>query len=503
MNWIAASPAPKSSIHRIVAVLLAASCFSALTARAADLGLDPNENVQAPGFQPRLDAAEIYVDNVTLAGPGQPKNGSFITQARPGFHYSEDRPRFQALADYEFQYLYFTQGSDRDQGYHRLFAEANGEVIPDLFYLKGNAGADQMVLNPTQPSSLDTVVNTGNNLVNGYTATLTPYFQKHFGDTVALLSYSRGFVSYKDAANAGFGNADITGSDNQRILASWGTADPHLARFSWNLNFDKQEADYGRALPTFRYEEALASLGYLVTRSLRLIAEGGSETDLSRARSDGGLDSTFYQGGFEYLLGRSNVLRLLAGHHFYGTSYDALYRYTGRTLEIESTYTEGPTTASQELFIRPLAGAGAGQPVLAPVLTGGDLAVLDSEVFIRKYSNTRVELHGRRTAIEVRLDIYRRNYPTDFLKNDRAVQTFATITRSLNSRDRVSFGYGYRRYELLQQDADLRESSYRLQYLRQVSRSFALTGTIGRLEGNGATTRYSANYGMIGISMKF
>jgi uncharacterized protein (PEP-CTERM system associated) len=512
MNGIAARAAPTRSIQRIVAALLAASCFAALAARAADQapignlqgpGFQPDEEVQAPGFQPRLDAAEIYIDNIDLAGPGASKDSAFITQVRPGFHYYEDRPRFQALADYEFQYSYFSGGADRNQGYHRLFADANGEIVQDLFYLRADAGADQVVANPGQPSSLDTIVNTNGNLVNGYSGSLTPYFQHHFGDTVADLSYTRGFVTYRGAQNAGFGDANITGSDNQRIQASWGTSNPDLTRFSWKVEFDRQEADYGSAVPVFRYEEALATFRYGITRSLRLIAEGGSETDLSKVPPSGQLNTGFYQGGFEYLLGHANEIRLLAGHRFYGTSYDALYRFTGRLLQFESTYTEGPTTESQELFIRPLAGGGVAQPVVTPVLVGGDLATLNSEVFIRKYSNTRLRLRGRRTAIELSLDVYRRNYPTDAPKDDRSIQALVGIIRNLNSRDRVSLSYGYRRYELLRQAYDLRETAYRLQYLRQVSRSFSLTGTLGRLEGDGTITRYSANYGMIGISMKF
>jgi uncharacterized protein (PEP-CTERM system associated) len=477
-----------------------------LGAKAADdFAVNPPENVR--GFQPRIDAAEIYVDNVDLAPPGDPKESAFITELRPGFKYAEDRPRFQTQIDYTFQYLLYSNSSGRDQSYHTLAAYANGEVLPDLFYIRADAGAAQVVLNPTQPSTLDTVVNGTGNLINGYTGSISPYLQKHVGDTVALVEYTRGFVTYRGTENGGFETAtgaNITGSQNSRVRASWGTDEKSLTRFSWNVSYDHQVADYGDEAPTFRYSEALLTLGYGVTRQLRLIAEGGSETNpaKSNGNNNGDLNTGFYQGGFEYTLGRSNQIHVLVGHRFYGTSYDFLYRYTGRVLELESTYTEGPTTEAQELFIRPINGAAGAPPVVQPVLAGGDLAALTGEVFVRKYFDNRLRLRGRRTAIELDVNVYQRNYVIDKTKDDRTVLADAGIIRDLNSRDRVRLVYGFRRYYLVN-GQDLRESAFRLQWLRQISRSLNLTGTLGRLEGTGSTQHYNVNFAMLGISKNF
>jgi len=490
--------------QKLGTVLLAAGCLTSWGARAADdFAVNPPEHVL--GFQPRLDAAEFYVDNVDLAPPGESKDGAFITELRPGFRYAEDRPRFQTQIDYTFQYLLYSNSSGRDQSYHTLAAYANGAVIPDLFYIRADAGAAQVVLNPTEPSTLDTVINGTGNLINGYTASISPYLQKEVGDTVALLEYTRGFVSYRGAENGGFATAtgaNITGSQNSRVRASWGTDEKTFTRFSWNASYDHQVADYGAEAPTFRYSEALLTLGYGVSRQLRLIAVGGSETNPSNVNNNGGLNTGFYQGGFDYTVGRSSELRALAGHRFYGTSYDFLYRYTGRVLELESTYTEGPTTEAQELFIRPINGAAGAPPVVQPVLAGGDLAALTGEVFVRKYFDNRLRLRGRRTAIELDVNLYRRDYVVDKSKDDRTVLIDGGIIRDLNSRDRVRLVYGMRRYYLVNGE-DLRESAYRLEWLRQISRTLNLTGTLGRLEGTGTTQHYNVNFAMLGISKNF
>ena len=454
------------------------------------------------GFQPRLEASEVFVDNVDLAGPGASKDSAFITQVRPGFRYEETRPRFQGLADYTFQYLFYSNNNASNQGYHQLSAYANGEVIPDLFFVRADAGASQVVVDAARPSTLDTLLNTNGNLVNGYTGSVSPYLQRHVGDTLALLEYTRGFVSYRGTDNGGFGGSTITGSRNQRLRANWGTDDATLTRFSWNASFDRQEADYGNEAPTFRYEEALLKLEYGLTPQLRLIAEGGAESNLSNGNNEGHLDTGFYQGGFSYSLGRSNQIRILMGHRFYGTSYEFLYRYTGRVLELESTYTEGPTTEAQELFIRPINGAAGAAPVVQPVVTGGDLARLTGEVFVRKYLNSRLVLRGRRTAIELDLNVYRRNYLVDTAKDDHSVEATGGIIRDLSSRDRLRLSYGFRRYFLIGGE-DLRESAYKLEWVRQLSRTLAATGTVGRLEGSGTSQRYTVNYAMVGVSKAF
>jgi uncharacterized protein (PEP-CTERM system associated) len=496
--------------RQLGAAFLTACCVAATEARA-DVVIDGNwqygpdyNHDDVPGgilgFRPRIDLSEVYVDNIDLTGPRQPKTDAFITEVRPGFRYEAARPRFQALVDYQFQYLLNTSESGRNQSYQQLSADATGTVIPDLFFVRADAGAAQVVANATRPSTLDTVVNGTGNLVNGYTGSVSPYLQRHFGDTVARLEYSRGFVSYRGTKDGGFAKSNIPGSQNRRILATCGSDEERLTRFSWKTSFEREEATYGAVVPAFRYEQALLTLGYAVTLQLRLLGEGGAESNLANGSTAGDLNTGYYQGGFAYSLGRANEIRVLAGHRFYGTSYDFLYRYVGRMLGVESTYTEGPTTAAQELFIRPLSGGSA--TVVTPVIIGGDLAALTNEVFVKKYSDNRISLKGRRTEIDLSLSIYRRKYLSDVAKNDRSTQIAAAVIRTLNSRDRLRLTYALRRYNITQVGG-LNESGLRLEWVRQISRTFVASGSVGELRGTGNTARYTANYAMISVGKAF
>jgi uncharacterized protein (PEP-CTERM system associated) len=477
-------------------------------AQGVPQGGQPVENVQQlqpgppqAGFVPSFQGSEIYVDNVDLAPPGSAKTDAFITELQPGFRWLEARELLQVSLNYTLQYLHFSRADLSNQTFHQLFGFANASLVPDWFFVRVDANAAQVTGNPAAPSELDTLFNGNGNLLNAYTGSVSPYLKHQFGDTVAEVEYTLGAVRYRGPTEAGTGptGLPISGTRNQRLYGSWGTDERAPPWFTWNASFDREVADYEGAAPTFRYEEALLKLGIGLTQHLRLIAEGGAESDLAKSTA-GGLDTAYEMGGLSYTFGPESDVQALAGHRFYGHSYDFRLRWTGRVVSIQSTYTEGPTTEAEELLIRPLAGTAQPQPVIQQPLVGDDLAALVNDVFVRKYFDSRLQIRGRRTALELNVNIFRRYYLTDTALNDHTIEVGAGILRDMNPRNHLRLTGGYVRYGY-QAGVD-RHTYYRLEWQHDISRSLSLSASAGRYEANGFAL-YNVNYALVGVNKKF
>lgn len=455
------------------------------------------------GFVPSIETSVTYVDNVLL-GEAE-KTSSIITQLIPGFTYDVARGRLAASADYSMQGIAYSDDSERNQAYHRFDGIARGEVVSDLFYILGRASAGQQLVNPTATGgSLENILDTGGNVVNAYMASITPYVTKDIGGTTFDARYTRGFVHYDDVetttdtAPAPGLLIPISNSQNEEIYAGWGTQEMNPSRFSWQLSYDRQKADYDTA-PTFTYELALLELGFRITRTFTLLANGGKESDATDIAGAAELDSTYYEGGFQWQLARDHQVRALAGHRFYGNSYNFLYRFTGRRVTFWTTYSEGPTTSSQELFLRPISDAGA---IPSSTVTG--IGGVSSDVFVRKYLDVRGTLEGRLTTIGIEGGYFRRIYVNLAERNERTVQGGITVTRRLGPRSSLRASYGYRDIEAVNLLLGAsRDTNLRLEYLRTIGKDFTVGVAAGRNSVTASTAEYDVNYGLVRLSKIF
>lgn len=460
------------------------------------------------GFSLSLETSETYVDNVTLARQDDPKTSSFITQVIPGIRYDANRGRFQASAEYSLAAVDYSDDHGRDVVFNRFDGIARGEVIPDLFYIEGRGAVGQRAVTPDlQAGGLESILDTGGNLVNAYTAAIAPYIRKQIDETIFNARYTYGFVRYSDvggrSATAGTGGivGPLPDSRNNQIYASWGNDVRTAEHVTWQISYDRQKADYDTA-PSFIYEQSQLQLGWKITRDLTLLVNGGQETEaVPTAAGATPPRSTYWQAGFDYQVSRAQEVRALGGHRFYGNAYDFLYRFTGKNVTFWTTYVEGPTTASDELFLRPAGEAGE---LPSSSLAGNYLPGVTSEVFIRKYLDVRATIAGRLTTIGLEGGNYRRTYPNSPEKNERDLHAGITLTRRLGLTTALRAGYGHRDLEVTQFVGGTgAESSYRLEWLRTMSRTLTLAAAVGRLTATGTTAPHEVNFAVLRLGKTF
>lgn len=216
-------------------------------------------------FHPRVDFAEIYTDNVSLASSNQ--QSDLVTEVAPGFSLNGESSRAKLNLNYRFQNLFYANKGDYGSN-HQLDANGNVEVAREFFFVDARSTITQQIINPNINLPLDTI-NTGN-LANVITYGVSPYFKVHAGQ------YADGEVRYSADQVV-----DESAAASNALLTSYSTRlnnDRTFSRFNWGLNFLHQDMTRSDAFDT-HIESTSAVTRYRLMQSFNALARGGYEND--------------------------------------------------------------------------------------------------------------------------------------------------------------------------------------------------------------------------------
>jgi hypothetical protein len=337
-----------------------------------------------------LGAGAGWTDNIDLLPPGLNSDAE-IWQLLPGIHLKHDDENLQATLDYElqgYQYGGSQHGHDIYQS-GNLYGE--GTLVRDWLYVDAGAAAGQNVANPTVPASVGLLFPTGN-LVDQTSASAAPVLRHTFAWFQLEASYRWGFVRYKPVGTVDEQLWDASNQDGSFKLSS----PDARAELTWDALYKRQETTYTQIVaPRWLYELAQADLGWLVAPSMRLLAQGGTETDLARSVVDGGLSSPFWLGGFDWSAGPLDEVRFLAGHRFFGKTFEGSLRHQSRLLTVQVSYSETPTTGAN----RAMPQAVAESLVIIPGTLPLGVPRVTPDAYVLKTLDARAALTGRLTEI--------------------------------------------------------------------------------------------------------
>ncbi len=448
-------------------------------------------------FEPHIGFDVTWTDNVALAPPGTAKRDEMIGQLRPGITLVHESRNLQAFLDYELQAMYFQDQGD-SQVFHQGDLGIQYAVVQDWFFIDLGGSRSQTVVDPRQPINAGNMFQTGN-LADATSGQISPIIRHRFRLVELEASYTRGFLKYSRANTVNSQtpqtNLNFDDSRNQSANFSLRTADPD-AVFTWDATYHHDKVDYDLA-QTYEYDQAYLELGLLVGGGFRLLAQGGLETDPLRNVSTGGLDKSSYKGGFEWREGERNVVRALVGHRFFGTTYDGLWRYTGRLLESDVSYAEGPTTQTQNRVVRGITPPGDFPPGL-----GQDFSRTTSDVYVSKALEGRIGLRGRVTEIFLSANWERRQYILLGNLEDKYAGLSVELSRRLGPRVTLEATAGYVDTQLREGDS-YKDHNYALSLVRQIGTKTQLTLTGNRIDRTGGGRPYAANWVLLGIEVNF
>jgi hypothetical protein len=372
------------------------------------VGVIPQPSPARPGIVAGVTLGELYTDNLTLAASGQPRQSSWITQVQPFFRGARSGPRFSGVVDYTLTgYLYAGQ-SRSNQLAQDLDARGTFAVIPQHLFVDGMASYGREVINNELSSGSGTFF-LDNNHANVAAGSLSPYWVQDFGrGGLMLLRYTWGRVMYDDhgisGRNAGLLNG-ITDSTSNALQFS--LSSPEYQTWGWNVGYSDQriEPDSGRGI-----EYAIAKLGtsWQVSNNVKLLAEGGKESRFLPDGESRKLGATFWNAGFEWSDARTH-LRMLAGHRFYGRSYEFSLSRTAALLTTSVSYIEQPTDLNQQLL-----GRNPAQPISTPIgIPGVDVGSLrNRQVYLMKRATASATYTMPSSSLSLALYDERRTYFT-------------------------------------------------------------------------------------------
>jgi hypothetical protein len=369
--------------------------------------------------QPRFTATAGWTDNIDLAPPGQETSGE-LWQLLPGLRAGYDSSVEHATLDYQLRALFFSGG--HHDIFHQGSLYSTTQLLPEWLFLDIGGQRTQGSGDPAIPVNLDYLF-PANNIANFTAGTLRPGIRHVFRWARVDATFTRGFA---DQAQV---NAPSVRSNEHDAAITVATPDAKNARFTWSTSYQRQQVDYDIVgADTFRYEAATAELGWRMTPSLQLLARGGKESDPRSGVDVGGLGSPFWAGGFDWSSGPRDELKLLVGHRFYGTSYEARWRRQTRLFALDANYTEQP--ASQDALL-------VQQNLAAPlvVFVPGTLAFtrVSADIFLDRRLYATAALVGRLTDIGVSVESEQRTYLSGAVGSDRERSVTVYLSRRLGA----------------------------------------------------------------------
>ena len=310
-----------------------AGAFSVL---AACGGISSNAQAIDWRLTPYVGSAVTYTDNVNQTENGQ---NALILSVTPGFNLvSVGSRRLQASVNYALTAT--TRFADKNSNdlFHNLSAIGKAELVEDFLFIDGTASLSQGLIS-LFGSNADATTNSANRAAVGVYS-LSPYIQKRFGTFAnAEVRYTLGGAIFGDNAGAD----SVTNSFTASLDSG-----SRFNDLSWSVDYSLYQADNsGTGNSTF--ERGSVTLGYLLTRKLRIFSTYGEERNEFQGVNNVG--GNFYSVGLGWSPSRRTSIEATVGERYFGRTYSFSARHQTRASNWHVNYSEDISDISQQ-FLR-------------------------------------------------------------------------------------------------------------------------------------------------------
>lgn len=216
-----------------------------------------------------------------------------------------------------------------------LSARGKVDVVDNLFYVDGSLSHSQ-VLASLLDAQTDRNVNFGNR-VNSTAYTLSPTLERRFGSAM------KGTLRYT-LANSTYGGANRNTSSSGTLYAGLNKS-ADSGRLGWGVDFQRREANNSRYADSV-FERYGINLTYPASRTLRLLATGGNESNTFASTTKTG--GRYVTAGFDWAPNQRTKVALQGGKRFFGNTYDLDVSYKLRSLTMQASYSEDLSDFSRQ-----------------------------------------------------------------------------------------------------------------------------------------------------------
>lgn len=370
-----------------------------------------------PGFvfEPRVESALQFIGNINLAQESSKEVDLAGIEFVPGLLASYNTARGRGFLDYSFVGRVW-EDSDYNAATHRLLANGNYWLVPDWFLVSGQASYGDTIIDPLISYNYGSSgLFNRSNIAERATASITPAINHDFRDFNFYASYTYGRVWYLDNRDVPESPVFTFFKDNsrdQRAFVQISSRDPGN-QATLKVFYEWQASDFERTVP-YRYERVGTDLGFRLSRTLRLVADAGLESDLDKSTVAGGLDSEFWHAGLRWTPDSRTTVEGRYGQRFYGDAWRFLVERDTRFVTIRLSYTEDPDIETRRVGIN-------FDPDEIPLPPQDDPTGITSYPYIRKDAIAALIAEGARTRLRFELYDRKREYLTS-LRADTDIQ---------------------------------------------------------------------------------
>ena len=298
--------------------------------------------------RPNLTVSERYTDNVNLAPSGQSSQNDLITEIRPGVQIYKDGARLKVRVNYSLQSLTYLNTSDYNAINHQLSASANAELLKDFLFLDANTAVYQQNINALGAVGFGNT-NATKNLTTVGTYDISPYIKKRFG------SFADGDFRIRQSG-VYYNSQGISNTLTNNVTGSLLSGSSFNDLF-WGLNYSYTK-NKNQFVADTEFESASATLGYALTRKLRVNATAGQERNSYISATGGKIDGPFWNAGFEWTPTSRTRVAATYGHRFFGRTYSFDLSERTRHTTWRAGYSENLTTSSATSLSASAVGGG-------------------------------------------------------------------------------------------------------------------------------------------------
>ena len=288
-------------------------------------------------FTPYVGAAATYTDNVNQTENGQ---NAFILSVTPGFNLiTEGSRRLQASVNYALTATTRFADNNSNDLFHNLSAIGKAELVEDFLFIDGTASLSQGLIS-LFGSTADATTNSANRTAVGVYS-ISPYIQKRLG------TFANAEVRYT-LGGAIFGDNTAADAVTNSFIASLDSGS-RFNDLSWSIDYSLYHADNNGAVGNSTFERGSVTLGYLLTRKLRVFGTYGDERNEFQGVNDAGGD--FYSVGIGWSPSRRTNIEATIGERYFGRTYSFSARHQTRASNWHINYSEDISDISQQ-FLR-------------------------------------------------------------------------------------------------------------------------------------------------------
>lgn len=288
---------------------------------------------------PSLSITETLTDNVNRGSTR--REGALVSELTPGVDVYGQNEYVQLNANASASLFGYT-GGGRSSGNRRNRAQygADGrlKVIDEFMYVDASASGGTRNISAFGLLDDESRYSTENS-TDVSTWSVSPFITRQFGNfAVATLRYTLNSV---DADYSRYGSSTARGgSVNLTSGRSW-------QDLGWNLQYSQQDID-NKQFPDTASENALLSLNYRLSRTLRLTASGGYDSFDYATLPGNRTAGASWSVGFAWNPSSRTVLEVAGGRHFLGNTGSLLASHRSRHTVTKLSYSDQVTSTRQQ-----------------------------------------------------------------------------------------------------------------------------------------------------------